>query len=112
MEEVLRWLDAEKRRALGQLPPAEFERLGKAWGLPSSRHFSGIPANFPVIQLSVLYPRLIRVDTCSHLPYIFEGDCYGKAAKRRAVAESLRLYRHLAIGRARFRGVRPGQSEN
>jgi D-alanyl-D-alanine dipeptidase len=35
MEDVLRWLDAKKRPALVQLPKAEFERLRKAWGLPS-----------------------------------------------------------------------------
>jgi len=35
MEDVLRWLDANKRPALVQLPRTEFERLRKAWGLPS-----------------------------------------------------------------------------
>ena len=35
MEDVLRWLDAKKRPALVQLPQAEFERLRKAWRLPS-----------------------------------------------------------------------------
>jgi D-alanyl-D-alanine dipeptidase len=34
MENVLRWLDSEKRPLLVQLPQAEFERLRKAWGLP------------------------------------------------------------------------------
>jgi D-alanyl-D-alanine dipeptidase len=34
MEDVLRWLDAEMRPLLVQLPRVEFERLRKAWGLP------------------------------------------------------------------------------
>jgi D-alanyl-D-alanine dipeptidase len=34
MEEVLRWLDAEKRPALAQLPRDEFERYRKLWRLP------------------------------------------------------------------------------
>jgi D-alanyl-D-alanine dipeptidase len=34
MEETLRWLDANKRPMLAQLPRAEFERLRDIWGLP------------------------------------------------------------------------------
>ncbi len=34
MEEVLRWLDPQKKPLLAQLPQAEFERLQKIWGLP------------------------------------------------------------------------------
>ncbi len=36
MEELLRWLDAEKGPVLVQLPHAEFERLRQVWGLPAS----------------------------------------------------------------------------
>jgi len=35
MEDVLRWLDATKQPVLVQLPQAKFERLRKAWRLPS-----------------------------------------------------------------------------
>jgi D-alanyl-D-alanine dipeptidase len=34
MEEVLRWLDAEKRPAIAQLPRIEFEKYRKVWKLP------------------------------------------------------------------------------
>ncbi len=34
IEDVLRWLDAEKRPMLVQLPLSEFKRLRQAWGLP------------------------------------------------------------------------------
>ena len=34
IEEVLHWLDPQKRPLLAQLPQAEFERWQKVWGLP------------------------------------------------------------------------------